>query len=88
MWNAAVWTFIVGASAFAFGSVFLSNNQRRLHRNDAVELRRRQRMIDVLRGNIHVRHHTRPLDHIEENIQSATSGISDSGSDAQTWQSP
>lgn len=66
MWDAAVLTFIVSASAFTFGSAFLSNNYRRLHHNDAAELRRRQRMIDVLRANIHVRYHARPLECTEK----------------------
>jgi hypothetical protein len=82
MWDAAVWMFIVSAAAFAFGSVFLSNHYRRAHHRDAVELRRRQRMFDVLRDNIRVRRHTHPSD-CEHDPQSPASAIADSNSGAQ-----
>lgn len=83
MWDAAVWMFIVSASVFSFGSVFLSNHYRRLHHRDAVELRRRQRMFDVLRDNMRVRHHAHPSDCSEDDPQPLAPAIADSNSGAQ-----
>lgn len=78
MRDAAVWTFIVSASAFTFGSVLLS--YRRLHHNDAMGLRRHQHMIDVLGDSIRPRRNIHPLDYAEESTRSPTSAISENDS--------
>jgi hypothetical protein len=69
MWDAAVWTVLVISSVFAFYFTRLFNGHERLHHDDAVELRRRQRMMEVLRENIYLPRRTLPPGDTEEGVQ-------------------
>ncbi|MEV3970337.1 hypothetical protein AB0K68_19650 [Streptomyces sp. NPDC050698] len=51
MGNAAVWVLIVSASVCVFGSLFVADPRRGMHRADVTEMFRRHRMVEVLRAN-------------------------------------